>query len=209
MALEQFALLENLTTLKSRIGIAVDDATYDADLEARVNGLSYFIHGDGENDKGIVGRYLKAKDYVELYQAPDGQDLLLDNYPINTVTSIEERYSESDDFSLMDEGTYFIHRGKWCVVKQRGWFRTGYNDYLSKMTKPIYSLKVSYNAGYSTIPYDLREAIVNIVAGEFAIDDTGGQGLKSYKINDVSITWKDKIDEKHMKVINKYKKVLS
>lgn len=206
MALEAYALV-TLESVKRRLGIDPGDTSIDADLEDRINEISYYIHGDGIDNRGILNRHLTARDYTnELYQGENEQDLLLDNYPINSVTSVEYRYFYPGTFYTLDSDDYFIHRKKYSVVREYGWTRFGFSTgYLTRADLPFYNIRISYNAGYTTIPMDIQGIVKDGIADLVSIDQTGGQGLKQYKINDVSITWKDKFYEENFKAIKKYR----
>ena len=203
----------NLTTLdalKLRIGIPSGDTTNDVELTNYINEVSEFI-------ESYVGRNLKAQAYTgELYQPSDEQELLLDNWPINSVTTLELGYIDNDGvFQVVrDDITYFIHRKKYSLVRPYGWLIEGgysynqnYGRYLSRVEFPSYSIRVAYNAGYSTVPSDIEGLAKDIIADLYIAKTTGSQGLKQYKIGDISMTWKDNLTPYQTSVLNRYRKV--
>lgn len=217
--------LTTLERVKGRAGIT--DTTNDADLRDRINELSFYIHGDGETNRGILNRHLSVKAYSnELYKAPKGQELRLNNYPINSVSSLGIGYISPDStfVTTYDVTRYVIHRNKWSLIYNGGWYSGpnydsyysdssgyggGYGGLLSRQEYDNYNIQVSYNAGYTTIPEDIQGAVANIISNQVKRDRTGGQGLKRYSIDDITIEWMDYIVSKHdYKTIMKYKRVL-
>ena len=212
MAVASYALI-TLEDLRIRLGITqqelTDNTDFQTDLENRINEVSYYLHGDGVNDRGILGRYLKAADYTnELYQGSDEQDLLLDNYPINSITSVEYRYYYPGTFYILEPEEYFIHRKKYSLIREYGWGNFGFSSgYLTRADLPFYNIRITYNAGYTTVPPDIQSVVKDVLTDLVQIDRTGGQGLKRYSIGDITMEWKDSFDSRQMSLIKKYKRI--
>ena len=206
--------LTTLDALKLRLGIDPSDTTNDTELENYINEVS-------QNIQSYIGRNIKAQDYTnELYQPSDEQDLLLDNFPINTVSAIAFGFINPDGtFEVVrdDNITYFIHRKGYSLVRPAGWliennyyydgFRDGYGRYLSREEFAQYSIRVSYNAGFTDVPSDLEGLTKDIAAELYTSVITGSQGLKQYRIADISMTWKDNLTPYQLSILNRYRKV--
>ena len=200
MALNANALT-TLDALKLRIGIDSSDTSQDNELTNYINEISELV-------ESFLNRKLKAQDYTdELYQGNDEQELLLDNYPINSITQIEYRYYYPGSFYTIDADEYFIHRKRYSVVREYGWYRFGSaTRYLTKVEFPFYNIRITYNAGYTTIPSDIEGIVKDIIADFFERKQTGGQGLKQYRIGDISMTWKDNLSDYQLSILRRYRK---
>ncbi len=90
-------------------------------------------------------------DYVEEYDGEGTPYLFVKNFPINSITEIA---SDSDwtwgTDTVIDSSDYRIVQMNYIV----------YNSYFND---GLQNIKVSYNAGYSVIPLDIKEALVEEV----------------------------------------------
>ena len=200
MALNANALT-SLAALKLRLGIDNTDTSNDDELTNYINEVSELVQSN-------LRRNLKAQDYTnELYQGNDEQDLLLDNYPINSIAQIEYRYYHPGAFYVIEPDEYFIHRKKYSVVREYGWYRFGSaTRYLTKVEFPFYNIRITYNAGYTTIPSDIEGLVKDIIADMYTRVRTGGQGLKQYRIADIAMTWKDGLSDLQKSILGRYRK---
>lgn len=120
--------------------------------------------------EAYIGQQIKSKSYTEHYSGDSTGKLLLKNRPINSITSIHEdveRVFGSD--RLIDSGNYTFdaNSGLVEIFQHDGtgpsWFESG-----------VRNIKVIYNAGYDTIPNDLKEAGCKFVAWLFRRSNTAG-----------------------------------
>lgn len=104
--------------------------------------------------EGYCGRRFKATDYTEYYDGSGIDELLLRNFPVNSVTSIGGRDTSlnEDDFNTVDANQYFTDLDAGTIEAVSS-FYGGWDRW-----------KVVYNAGYTTIPADLAEACATLAA---------------------------------------------
>lgn len=172
MDLNDNALI-SLEDAKGFLGIT--DTSKDIILTVYINGISDFIQGDGET--------FLAKDYVEKYHGTGTQNLILDHKPINSVTSILSSGNDLTDYEII--------KNQGVLYRDYGWVMSGStNPMMHDRINEVYkTIEVEYNAGYSKIPSDLAMLVFEML--DIKYQNNRANGLKSYKISDVSKTWKD------------------
>lgn len=132
------------------------------DHDAKLNG--YINRATGMIEAYCQRRFAQTTYTNEEYDGTDGPYLFLRNYPVTTLSSVA--YRSNDDLSNPSftslETTLFSMetqggRDRGAILYTPG-FRTGHRAY-----------RVSYIAGYAAadMPYDLREACVQLVAHMF------------------------------------------
>lgn len=191
-----------LQELKSFMGKDVTDITKDDIYSIYINGISNQI-------EKIIGRKILAKDYTEKYKGTDSTELILNNYPVNSITSISY-VDDGVEVETLDEYEYDLEQEEGIIYKSTGWLLQGYSSYMSdKIDFPRRHIKVTYNGGFQDIPADLKLVCMRYISDSFAMDNSQGGTLKSYQISDISMSWKDeiKLSEDDMKVILSYKGV--
>jgi hypothetical protein len=99
--------------------------------------------------KALTRRTITAADYTEYIDGHGDNIILLRQYPVNSVTNI---YLDGDrafaDASALASTDYYLNED------------TGIIELYSKTTaEGAKTVKVSYNAGYSTTPEDLQQAV--------------------------------------------------
>lgn len=201
MALQSNALC-SLVELKSFLGLDVTDISKDPVYEIYVNGISDQI-------EKLICRKILAKDYTEKYKGTDSTDLILNNYPVNSITSISY-IDDGTEVETLDEYEYDLEEESGIVYKSNGWLLQGYSSYMSdKIDFPRRHIKVMYNAGFVDVPADLKLICMRFISDSFAMDNSKGGILKQYQISDVSMTFKDdiKFSDEDMKTILSYKGV--
>jgi len=156
------------------------------------------ITGDAEDDK-IINLINRATDIIETYcngrrfastthtnEIYDGTGdyyLPLEHYPVTTLTSVERRTGDFDTpawealesafYDLDDDG----ERGPGMVYHSGG-FMEGARNY-----------RITYTAGYTTIPNDLQQACFKLIA--FLYTQTKATGMKSETLGEYSYTKAD------------------
>lgn len=147
MAVDSANNLITLSTLLTFCGLASDDSDYTDLLNQAIDGASWFL-----NSK--TRRKLKARDLTEYYDGDGTPKLMLEQRPINAMSSI---YSDPDrDFaaaSLVDSDDYQTYGDEGFIIFTSTAVAVG-----SRV------LKVTYNGGYSTVPYDLQQACIELAA---------------------------------------------
>lgn len=100
-------------------------------------------------------RAFESGDYVEYYSGDGTKVLMLRKYPVSTLTSIYRVTGYTDDV----ESTTEIDSDYYRLDAQAGivWHDT-------KWLEGTRNYKVTYSAGYATIPYDLKTLCLEIAA---------------------------------------------
>jgi hypothetical protein len=149
-----------LDDLKEHMDIPSGDTTKDDFLTNILNGAYHIA-------KNYIGHDLIADDYTE-YHDGDGEDtILLKVYPVNTIASIYDDTSrEFGSDSLIDVDDYFFDAQTGLVTLFQGSasFKAGKGN-----------IKVTYNAGYTTIPYDAQRGLIMLAA--WLAQRAGTEGL--------------------------------
>lgn len=123
-------------------------------------------------------RHLAATDYTERRSGDGGVELLLRQYPVQSITSIHVDGDREfgDDTELTD---YEYDEDSGIVYYYDGW------------PEGVRNIKIVYRAGYevATMPQDLVSATIEVIAW-MQRRITGGQvGTSSHSYGDESITY--------------------
>ena len=84
--------------------------------------------------------------------------LQLTESPVNTITSVQERDSYSDSYSTLTTGDYEFY----LDVNTDSVLRTSSAGFTSWPTG-VGAVKVVYTAGWSTVPEDLKLAVIDLI----------------------------------------------
>jgi len=139
----------------------------DATAIVTLSDIYEFLSVSGSSDDTLIQNLIDRKtqefetycqldsfyvnDYVEYYDGDGAPYLFVKNHPINSITEIA---SDSDwtwgTDTVIDSSDYRI------VEKNHIAYKSYFNEGLQ-------NIKVSYNAGYSVIPLDIVEALIEEV----------------------------------------------
>lgn len=146
---------------------------------ATLANVKEFLHitGDGDNTlltnilarvESFIKDYINfqfeipASSFIEYHDGNGSNTVLLNNYPITELTSV---YDDLDRVygadTLLDAGDYVVYNEEGKIVLDGSFFNKG-----------LRNIKVTYKAGYATIPSDLIEAVIKLVV----VDYLEGQG---------------------------------
>lgn len=198
-----------LSTVKDELGIT--DTSVDGTLTRYINQASEWI-------ESRLDRRLESQQYTHYLLGTTTERLPLVEWPVTEVTEVEEI-----DVGVLEVTDYMIDsNAKYPRALKRinGVWKSG-NDYTGKLEAIPFSerenYKVEYTAGYilpadpqvepRTLPYDLEQVVINMVAKKYQIRCIGGNGLKSYKVGGRTLEWKDTISGEDMDVISLYERV--
>lgn len=134
--------------VKELLGIASSDTTKDNLIKRKINDAT-------ERIEGYCQRRFKSTTYTdEVYDGTGYDSLLLRNYPVTAFTSLSARDTSlnDNDFNSVDANQYFINSND-GIVEAISTFYGHYDRW-----------KVTYTAGYTTIPSDLAEACATLAA---------------------------------------------
>jgi hypothetical protein len=98
----------------------------------------------------------KDQSYTEFYDGENSEHLFVNNVPIVSVTSIhnDTEWVWGTD-TLLDAANYRIVDGKYIVFKSE------------RIAKSDQSIKISYVAGYESIPKDLKQVAIEEAARRY------------------------------------------
>jgi hypothetical protein len=183
------------------------DYSKDVFIERLINSTSNMV-------SKYCGRYFIAETYDEFYTGLASPTLILNQFPVNYISSVKvnsSSYTAGTDY-LTAVSTY-LDRG--LLVRESGWPWDGYlTGLVGEQTAPIKNIEVVYSAGYTlepelsrTLPYDIEDAVISIVADLYGEQQDGTVGLKRLTQGKLTYEWAtgSKTDQ-YSSVLDKYKK---
>lgn len=195
MALSRHALT-TVATVKDFLRLASEDTEYNSLLERFINAVS-------EQVEGYCGRHFEKATYTEKYRGNNETELWLNQYPVIEVSYVKILDEEiTDGFSIEGEG---------ILYRELGWPDNGKK-----------SIEVSYTAGYvlpkdetvgppaveRTLPYDLEDAVIELVAARFNLRQEDAAGKSSRIQEDFNVRFEKNIPAHIAAILDKYKKVV-
>ncbi len=168
MALNANALT-TVAVAKDHLGIPAADATQDGRIER-------FINVASDRVSNYTERQLVAADTVDILHGGMTNMLMLREWPLNAVSEMAidsdgifgpETVVDPSDYRIIDEGTLLYD----------GVLPYGYGN-----------IKVTYNAGYQTIPSDIEMACLLFVEWLYRFRNTGSIGRSGMSKGDESTT---------------------
>jgi hypothetical protein len=148
--------LLTLSEAKRRVGITDDNN--DLLILDLINDVSAMI-------ESYCGRHFSVADYVE-YQDGAGDDYFFTNeWPINSITSIyNDLEREFGDTTLVDSTyyTFYADEGRVKLV-----YDFLYGNLIELFEPGVRNIKITYNAGYTVIPYDLKMIAAEILTKKY------------------------------------------
>lgn len=163
--------------VKELLGIASSDSTKNNLIIRKINQSTEII-------EGYCRRRFKETTYTnEIYDGTGTDQLGLLNYPISSVEAItvgmRDTTLNEDDFNTVDSELFFIdYTGG--LLNGVGSFYGGWGQY-----------RVTYTAGYATIPDDLAEACATLAAYFVANDPSMSAFVTRKKEGSREISYSD------------------
>jgi hypothetical protein len=189
MAVDTVNNLVSLSALKTFIGVKTTDTDYDEMCEQAIDGASWYLNSE-------TGRKLKARDLTEYYDGDGTDKLVFEQRPINAMSSI---YSDAarafGSTTLVDSDDYELYGDEGYVVFTATGVATGHHV-----------LKATYNAGYSTIPYDLKQACIELATLWYENYKSHHTQLKSVSSDAGTQSYEHNIPPFVKAIIKKYRK---
>ena len=144
-----------VSDVKESMGIASSDKTKDNLITRKINQVSQQL-------ETYCSRVFRVIDYVETYNGSDIDELVLNQRPVNTFTTLEYRMTEinTDNWITINSTFYYIDNS------------AGIIKLLYQAPGRWYRWRATYNAGYATIPPDLVEACISLVT--FYVNNAAG-----------------------------------
>ena len=139
----------------------------DSTAIATVSDIYEYVSISGSDDDTLIQNLIDRKtelftkychldsffvtDYTEYYDGNNSPYLFVKNFPINSITEIAvDSDWEWNTEDVIDSDDYRVVEKNYIV----------YNDYFSE---GLQNIRIKYNAGYSVIPLDLKEALIEEV----------------------------------------------
>jgi hypothetical protein len=154
--------------------ITVSDYDYFAWDYSKDNQIERLINGASDSISKHCNRKFIADTYSEFYKGSGRQKLILNQYPVNSITSVKV------DSAALTAGTDYVtsdqtYLDEGIIFKNNGWTWYGYlTGLVGELTAPVDNIEVVYSAGYTlepeasrTLPYDLEEACISLVAVQY------------------------------------------
>jgi len=175
MALDSTYALITLADLREYLQVETADG-YDDQLERTINAVSRWF-------ANRCNRKFPSQELTEYYDGDNGDTLFTKNYPITSTATTISIWISTDtprsygDDEKVDSDSILIYGDEGKIVLD--------DDYFDKGPQ---SVKITYTAGYSTIPYDLQEACMEMCAVLWKKESGRLQHLGSVSIAGASIT---------------------
>lgn len=164
-----------LADVKETLGVASSDTSWDNIIKRKINQATELI-------EGWCGRRFKETTYTdELYDATHDRQLVLRNYPVTSSVTLSARDTtlNEGDFDTIDSENYFVDAN------------AGVLDGISNFWGSFDQWRVTYTAGYATIPSDLAEACATLAAHLVGNDPAVETGVASKREGSRQITYFD------------------
>ena len=181
--------INDLTTLdnvKSWLGLTT--TTDDALLTRLISASSGFI-------QSILNRMLASQAYTEIRDGKGTRSLSLANYPVTAVATLTIDGITIPPAPAVNQAGYVFSSGQIMLY--------GYC-----FTRGFQNIAISYTAGYSTIPYEIEQACIELCVLRYKERDRIGQVSKSIAGEVVSFTQKD-MPADVMTLLQQYKRVIT
>jgi len=133
--------------------------------------IERYINAASDTVSKYCNRKFIKDTYSEFYKGSGRQKLILNQYPVNAITSINV------DSAALTAGTDYVtsdqtYLDQGIVFKNNGWPWSGYlTGLVGELTAPVDNIEVVYSAGYTLepeasrdLPYDLEEAAIAMVS---------------------------------------------
>lgn len=163
-----------LADTKEYLGISSGDTDNDDRIINLINRATQVV-------ETYLGRTVLQATYTnEVYDGTGSYDLLLNNYPVSSVTSLAKRdtpYTDSWN-DTVDSNDFYVDSVNGTITK------------VTAFSEPPAQYRVTYVAGYALadVPNDLSLAVLDIVS--YLWNAKGSQGKSSERLGEYSVTWK-------------------
>jgi hypothetical protein len=196
-----------LSLVKSILGIETADTSKDVILNRLINVASAFI--DTETD-----RTFGETTITESYEGSDSNELILNNYPVSSITSIK---IEDEEF---DSGDYTLEKEEGLVYRDGYWVSCT-NVFGGIRTDPNYNsirknIEIEYTYGYKLpgeegrdFPYDLEQVAIDLVVSDYKLLGKDNN-ITSEEILDTKYTYDltRRVSNKSRTILKKFNRVV-
>ena len=171
--------LATVNDVKVYLGISA--ATDDTLLQSLVVSESAFI-------ESWLNRTFSIASQIDIFSGSGGQEHVFNFYPVISVSSLTIESQSIPSAATINDRGYMLYDNRLLLFGYTfGWGRR--------------TCMVEYVAGYATIPYDIRQACVELVSIRYKEKDRVGLNSKALAGETTSFNVKDMPD--HVKTILK------
>lgn len=189
MAINEYSLI-TLDEVKNFIGMTGSTTETDNLLEDLINRTSILF-------ESYINEKILSRVYTEYFDGKGAMVLFPKHSPITVITSIYDDYDwdwETDD--LIDADDYRIVDDRYITLKSS----------VSVLGDYKQNIKITYTAGYSTVPDDLKQACITEVSRMYK--NRNQVDVTSKTLSDGSVSFFDKdFLPLTITTLNKYKKI--
>lgn len=186
MAIDPYALT-SIAAAKSHLGIMPADTSQDSVLERFINSSSMKI-------ENYINRKILKREYTE-YQDGRGNDrILFRQWPAEMPTELW------DDDSLIDPSEYQLEDssdGGIGLILTDG----------MRFSRGNQNIKVIYEAGYTTVPYDIEDACIFMVEFLYTAKQDRRVSVTSKSKNGESTQFRDDLPKYILDILDRYARV--
>lgn len=158
-------------------------------LDALIENL--IIRGDSQIKK-FTDRELEESTLTQQYDGTveNGGVLNLDEFPVTSITTVHDDISLVFDASTLIPDTDYVFEAKPGILRLTPLASTlrPFRD-PRQFNEGVQNIKVVYVAGFATIPGDLEQAAIELVAFRIVMADTNGGMIKSKRLADFQISY--------------------
>ena len=183
------------------------DYSKDIFLERQINSVSSMV-------SKYCNRNFIADTYTEYYKGSGRQKLVLNQYPINSITSVKvESAALTAGTDYVTADSTYLDQG--IIFKNNGWTWYGYlTGLVGELTAPVDNIEVIYSAGYTlepetsrNLPYDLEDAVISMTTDLYGEQQEGTVGLKRLSQGKLTYEWDDNpLIQQYSSTLNSYAK---
>lgn len=180
--------LVTLAQLKAHIGNAAD-ATDDAVLQRITDSVCSFL-------ESACNRTFAVTNYVEHRNGNGGRYIVLNHYPVVTITSLQVNGVPIPQSTSWDEPGWVLTHGYRLDVRGGGYaFHRG-----------DLNVVIAYSAGFAAIPGDLQQAA--LVMGAMAYKERDRIGITSKSVGGESVSFLTEMPDLVQRVVREYARVM-
>jgi hypothetical protein len=191
-ALDTANILVDLETALGYLGVPVTDGDRIPMVKQCINGASNYCNTH-------TGRKLLSRALTEYYDGRGENTILLNNYPCTTLTSVYDDLARAygagtlvaaSDLAVMPTDLL-------CMIVYDG----------SVFMPGVKNVKITYTAGYLTVPWDLQQACLGLIGIYFKHTDEKTLSIASRNVGDGNITIEsNRTPQWIIDILNAYKK---
>jgi len=158
--------------------------------------LQLLIDSSNSMINSYIGRIIEADDYIEYVNGNAQREILLQNYPVNTLTSIEKNIwdLETPVWEIVEPTWYKLSPKEWKIFL------------VYPLTRGFQNYKITYNAWYDPVPAELTLASLKIASKYY--NTRTSDGVASESVNGDSISFETtEIPSDVLVILNNYRDI--